>query len=594
MEQPASMQDDSDATRRAAEVESARQNAVFLALAGVLTAIVCVLILRHPFPLGVRGEWVWKTVDNPDWAAADALIRISLVLLIVVGVSAWAVRKLGALGEGALVAGLMLCVLLMHFMLNVVSPGGLRESFIAVSAPGASNLYHSQALEIDDVRHFLKYYRAISKDSQGWQLRTHPPGPTLFFWAIHEFYRECPKHEDPEAGGRCWEVPDAVVKAVLAVPEGHTPPVESVEEIRFLLQYSDRQKAAIWTAVLLLWVASASTIIPIYLWARTLYSKSAAIFAAAFTGVIPSLMLFGPLVDQLYPPLMAWTAYLIWTSIRKRCMIAACLAGVLVFVGMFFTLAFLAAGALAYLILFSRMVERVDESVDEHRRARQYALLGGASAAVLTPLFFIALSALPADTRPHTAYMIGFLGFVELGAIGLVLSIEDESGLWEQARELSPLIGAALVGFLGGAVLVAGLLGHDVLGSWKSAFEMNRQFNAATHRSFWAWMLANPLCYVTYLGVPVACLYLRRLLLRPCVITGAVLVLLLLLWASGQNLGEVERLWMFVMPLCAMTGAATLSAFGRYELPAGLALLAMQIAQLAVLKMCIQTVKLAG
>ena len=571
-----------DAQDPTAQKSLRRRNVAFFAVAAGLTSIACAVLLLHPFPFGVPGEWVWEVAGDIAWFTAGPFVQVAVVFLVVVGVAAWRIGELRRYTEAALIAGLVAFVMLMQLMLGIASQGGLRESFVALSAPGASNVYYAQAIEIrdfGDLRQFLKDYRVIAKQSDAWQLKTHPPGATVFFWAIHRFYQACPER---------------LVRAAITVPEAMTPAVEDGSEIALLVNLPERQKAGIWTAVFALWLAAASTIVPVYLWGRALYGKQIALYAAAFTGLIPSLLLFSPLIDQLYPPLAAWICYLSWVALGRRSMLAAGVAGALAFVGMFFTVAFLAVIALVAIMFVAREIERIDQMVEPDHRGRQHVLLGAAVTAVAIPAWFIATSALPPSMRPSSLTFSAFLVAAEIAAIWTVLRVQDEAGMGKLAAESLPLAGAGLVGFLVLVIAVVAGLGHDIVGSWRHSFEMNREFNITTHRSHWLWMAANPPCFVAYLGVPITCLFARRLWLEPDSVSAAVAVVLVMLWGTGQNLGEVERLWMLAMPLCAMAGAATLRAFGRYAGAPALAFLALQAAQLIILKMCIHTVRLTG
>jgi hypothetical protein len=149
--------------------------------------------------------------------------------------------------------------------------------------------------------------------------------------------------------------------------------------------------------------------------------------------------------------------------------------------------------------------------------------------------------------------------------------------------------------------MVAMALIADIeLSTWARCFQANAAFNEAAGRTGPAWFVANPVMFLAFLGVPAAVLFLRRCgvetnaLIRQKsttaarslpLATGAVIVGL---WIFGVNLGEVERLWMPLMPLAALVG------LGRLELnrTAVLAVLALQGLQAIAFRMSLDTLGL--
>jgi len=585
-----------------------RRNVLFIAVTAAVTCLICAVIaLRASYPeqtgprfvkvflscfswirLGVEHEWTWQFLSKSLWQALAPRMRHAVSVsfptfvffaLAAVGLTAWRVEKVSRQAEKLILVGLVLLIVLAHFALGLLSRGGLRENFFALSAPGGSNVYHWESTKIDDIRDFMADYRSRAMKSHGWQLKTHPPGPTVFFWAVHQIYAK---------------LPEKLARYVTSVPETFTPARDESPELASLMNYSERRHAAIWTAMFLLWLAAASAAVPVYLWARDLHGRQVAVFAAAFAGVIPSLLLFSPLIDQIYPALVAWICYLGWQALERRSMVRAGAAGLLMFVGMFFTLAFLVVPAILGIVFLLRLVARIDRSVEIWQRIEQFVLLGAVVLVLFMPAWFIGMSLLPREMRPSTKTMLGMLLTVEAASIVTIAKSHDKAQMLQQTKDLLPLVGSALVCFLVPVFLLSISFDHNIIETWRHALEMNARFNAATMRSYGAWLWANPFCFVTYMGLPVTCLFVRRLLGRTDGVAIATAVVLGMLWIVGQNLGEVERLWMFAMPLCALTGAASLKRYGERLVPAGLVLLALQIAQLVVLKMYVLTVRISG
>src|SRR4029079_13506910 len=74
-------------------------------------------------------------------------------------------------------------------------------------------------------------------------------------------------------------------------------------------------------------------------------------------------------------------------------------------------------------------------------------------------------------------------------------------------------------------------------------------------RTYWKWLLINPLEFAIAAGLPLAVLAAwslirtaRRTPVSPCGQVGAWLITIALLWISGKNMGEAARLWIILMP----------------------------------------------
>jgi hypothetical protein len=135
---------------------------------------------------------------------------------------------------------------------------------------------------------------------------------------------------------------------------------------------SDRQplsradRAALYATALLTLVACALTVVPLYLLARAALPAPAAWAAAALWPLAPAANLFQPVADTAYPllsttalALAAWAARFQQGVDRPAAagISLAVLSGLVMAVGMFFTLAFLPVGAIVAIVLvFNRAI----------------------------------------------------------------------------------------------------------------------------------------------------------------------------------------------------------------------------------------------
>lgn len=129
---------------------------------------------------------------------------------------------------------------------------------------------------------------------------------------------------------------------------------------------------------------------------------------------------------------------------------------------------------------------------------------------------------------------------------------------------------AALIA-LGGVLSAFGYYELNLLSIWSWNLSNHALFYDHNVRTWWKWLLVNPIELTLAVGVPIIALVKagswrllrepRRLLASPVV---PITVVLTLLWLSGKNMGEAARLWILLMPWLA---ASTANAFGTPALP---------------------------
>jgi len=291
--------------------------------------------------------------------------------------------------------------------------------------------------------------------------------------------------------------------------------------------------AGVWLATLLLRLAGSLAVVPAYLMAREWHGRHAALVAGAFSATIPSLLLFSPILDQAFPVLAALACWLSYAAGRRGSAWHAALAGLVVSAGLFLTLAFTVVAAWA-------------------------------------------------------------------GALAI-------AGAWRETpprrRDLARLLAAAAGGLLLLPVVLYAGFRYRSLAVWWACWQGNAEFNLLTRRTYWKWLLVNPVEFLAFLGVPLACLFARRVATEawalahlrladrdwPTVIAAGLLLALDLL---GANLGEVARLWMFLMPACAVAGAAELGRYAPYRRSVFIALFALQSAQLCLFRASINVLNI--
>jgi len=456
-----------------------------LLVAAAATAAVSLAVASGLVPAGVPGQWVIEHIRGAWFFPWQALAVLGLLLLLV-GTAFRRIDTARWYEEGLAVAMLAALLLAMQFAVGSLGRYGSQESLIALTT-ATTNMYFDEAGTIDSLPEYLATYPKRAEESKNWQLKTHPPGPVVFFHAIRSAVRQCPRLKD----------------ATLALADRLIPEPQrwrNIESFAFLRSRIDSDaEAAGWLGVASLRLAAALSVVPLYVLARAVAGRKAALASAALGGVVPSLLLFNATIDQLYP-LLGLTALLAgWHAAKHRSMALNVVTGLALFAGMFFSLSF---------------------------------------------LMFIAL-------------ILGLQAWKLMSTPGQKVPAEAIKTLVRMTESL-------LIGVMLGMVAVYLASGLKVWGVWARCYAANADYNAS--HTYVAWLLANPLVFAVFLGVPSALLFGRRLHAEAAaalrtrnpfgidVLVAATACVLLLLWLWGANLGEVERLWMPLMPLCVMAG----------------------------------------
>ena len=283
-----------------------------------------------------------------------------------------------------------------------------------------------------------------------------------------------------------------------------------------------------WASALLigsvLCLASALAVVPTYWLGVRLSGHTGGVLCAGLTSLLPSAMLFNPGVDQLMvvlSVLLCASTYVCIVSSRRHAVPAAALLGLMLYLAFFFSLAFLVNVALCGLC----------------------AIVGAA----LSPR------------------------------------------AWRDVCRSSALAGAvAAATFLLLSLLFWLLFRYDTLGALWAVYTQNDAFNVHSKRTYWKWLLANPVQGFVFSGCSLSTLLcfglaadLRRLAsrtLKAVTYSACFAAVLALLWLTGKNLGEVDRLWVFLMPLAAVAGAASLrDTLSRHTATCLLSLQALQL-----------------
>ena len=269
-------------------------------------------------------------------------------------------------------------------------------------------------------------------------------------------------------------------------------------------RFSLSDRATIWLAATVTQLLCAATVVPLFVLMRLAVSRETAWRAVVFWPLLPALAVFLPKSDVLYafPAASLLACWLL--AVRKRSVVLGAIAGAIGWCSLLMSLAFLPIGLIAVFCGFAA--------------ARSSSPGDGGEVAGLTRTLQVSL-------RPDVGGVAAFLVLT----VGLAVFADVNLGrVW--------------------------LLNYQNHAGFYSQFE----------RSWWKWLLVNPIELAFACGVPVAVIAAvavwRSVSSRQesTIRWQAMSVVFVwgLLWLSGKNSGEAARLWVPLLPVLVWQLAA--------------------------------------
>ena len=315
---------------------------IVVAIQAASVSALAVLIATGRMPLGVPGEWEWPRIKS-----APPGFNLAAGLAAVLGYSAFAASGYRAMGrEGgprrikAWLSGLVLASVVVQGAAQEAAPEGfgLSKWIFALHSPGSSGYYTVAKAQMGDPRRFLADYPSWIGRQDALHVGTHPPG--LFVVARVML--------------GATEAHPAVARAVCDLAPASAGSAILVYRTTVGLPRADAASLAMTGALTLL--ACSATVVPLYWLARASLAGPASWASAALWPVVPSALMFQPAADTAFPLLSATALALACWSARvgaNRGTILAIASGLVLAIGMEFTLAFLPVGLVVAIVLLT-------------------------------------------------------------------------------------------------------------------------------------------------------------------------------------------------------------------------------------------------
>lgn len=505
-----------------------RAQALRIALAGSMALLVG-LVWFSDLPLGVPGEWEWT---RAPWSGS---LLLTFATLAIAG------------------AGYLAFVWLGARRIDRATPAERAVWLAGLAAAGLAWLWLAQeaapeGYQLSKVAWVLPFRGPSGYFSEALE----DPRPVAEFL---EDYERLVQDGDVLHLGTHPPGLIVVCRALLAVtrgspalsqalvqcePETVRSSFETVRETNATrsLPLDRADEAALWLAGLLGMVAAAAAVCPLYGLLRWRQSPGASWLAASLWPAVPAVAVFLPKSDAWFGCLTALVLWLAIVGWSRRSPLCCALAGLALWVSLNLSLAFLAVGFLA----------------------------------TAAPLF-------------------DWLGRRE--------RLAEDGGESPSGRSVGACVLAAAAGFGIPLLLAWWLWGIDLLAVWRINLSKHAGFYAAYSRTYWKWLLVNPIEFAVAAGIPLAVLSVATTIrgwrtggLVRGAPAAAVWATWGLLWISGKNMGEVARLWTFLIPGLIWAAGAAFEPAPAAELPRqaiarsrlrGLALVALQLIACAAL-----------
>jgi hypothetical protein len=478
-------------------------------LAIVLGSAISIIILWFTrMPLGVLDEWTWdRTAAEPDFlwniggGTVAAALYISYVLLGRNRFESFSKDTHPKAELAIWLCGLAVFSFAWIWIVQEISPiqHRLGKSAFVLFYPSSSGYFTRS--RYDEPRSFdlLSGYEELMREGDVLHTGTHPPGLFLVF---HGLIAAC----------ESWPSLSAILDATQppSFREACDVIATNVLRARVPRPLLPLDRRVLWLATVLVMLCGSLTVIPLYGLLCQSSSRSCAWTCAALWPAMPAVAIFVPKSDAVFP-LFGVTLLWLWMKAwQRRSLSYAVLAGMVTWCGLMCSLAFLP----------------------------------------------VLLAAAMTTLGPDLLRMIW----------------SDPNSATNMPSEKSPprlgvrhclCIVSAGLGFALPTALVWWFTHLNMLNVWWMNYRNHAGFYSQYPRTYWKWLLANPIevCFaagwpITMLAM-IACWYVLSPIVRGrqqflfsqrATIVVSLVAVWGLLWLTGKNSGEAGRLWLLFLP----------------------------------------------
>lgn len=296
------------------------------------------VVIGRILPLGIPGQWTWPMIVVRPRPIDMILAGCGIGLYIgFAAIGFRGIHKVARMRESLWVAGLVMASVMVQLAVHSGAPDGFGlTKWVSVAIPGSSGYFDvAKSRAMADPWRFWSEYPVWIQKQDALHVGTHPPGLFLASRAALGVMNTFP----------------SMASSIAAMT-----PESVVSGFRFLIGETPvRERSAVVLIAILTLVSCSLTVAPLYLLARFSLPAQSSWVTAAIWPLIPSAILFQPTADTAFPFIATSAlALAVWGGPLR-----SILAGILLGIGMQFTLAFLPVGlAVAFVLLGSNRDRR--------------------------------------------------------------------------------------------------------------------------------------------------------------------------------------------------------------------------------------------
>ena len=489
---------------------------IFWPILGASAASLGVLWLTE-LPLGIPGEWTWDRVaTEPDsgWNLIGATVAAGLYLLAVR--AGWnrlhgeSRRPVTHVEVCAWLAALVAMAFAWLWTVQEAAPqkNRLGKAAFVLYYPSSSGYFTKARYDAPNAAVFLAGYEHLMRERDVLHVGTHPPGLFLVF---HGLIAACEK-----------------LPALAALLDA-TQPTSFREACDVIATNSLRTKPprpllpldrrVLWLATLLVMLSASLVVVPLFGVVWQTHGLAAAWLTASLWPAIPAVAVFVPKSDVVYALIGMMIVWAWLAALKRRSVVMALLAGLFAWCGLMCSLAFLPVFLFAALVALG---------------GRAQWRLRGTEEEPLT------LTLSPQSRGEGTRSLSRTGGWFE----------------WPPLR----CVAGAVAGFVVPTLLLGWFARVNLLSVWWLNYQNHAGFYEHYPRTYWKWLLVNPVELSFAAGGPVALMAIASVAVASVVSLGkerrsslamtawSMLFVWGTLWLTGKNSGEAARLWIVFLP----------------------------------------------
>ncbi len=265
-----------------------------------------VLLWLDWLPLGVPGQWEW--LRRPMAIVPSLAAAVAVGTVVGAGVLVLAVLRSGR-PPTQTTAAMLLAVILVASMVAAIAlptsaPGFWASGALAVVSDSAMG-YYGQALLLSGVSDAFSYHSArVASSRLPDRVRTHPPGPLVFFYLLHQWIKHSP--------GLVGAVQTALAQRGITQAELHRVAAAVTQ-----VPLSRRDAEIAVPIAFILSALGALVVLPAYGIGTIAFDRRSGLLAALLAGTVPSLLHFAPSIDGI-GAVLALTYLWLWMLAVRR------------------------------------------------------------------------------------------------------------------------------------------------------------------------------------------------------------------------------------------------------------------------------------